>query len=586
MSNVLLVDNDADILELLSMGLEAEGHYVRTAASGVEALGLIEQDVPEFLVTDLIMPNIDGEKLIRIIQSTPAWNAIRTIVVSGVAMEAPDLRKRIPCHIYIAKGPIAQTLQYLRDSLRNFDRMAELSRDSALGTEGIYSRHVTRELLEATEDVGQILDEVSDGVCRVDPQLRLVWINEAFARLLNRPAEAVLGRALPEIFGDDAATSIQALIAQASTSTARERDLHLPDGRIARAVLLSGAGRTDTTTPGSAAYPAAATLLWQDITERLLLEEQYENIVESANDLIWTSDLDGRVTYVSRAATRVLGRDPSQLRGGLLWEAIGICAASDLKALIDNLLSNLGSDSVDSLSVSEWAYRTHADDLDERWLQLRISPLRDRGGRIMGLRGTVTDITAEQRLLRDKEALLHEVHHRVRDNLQLIASLARLSDPDLLESRIAALSEIFHELYQERSFSRVSARPIVERVANAAVQTHQYPVLADDRLSVAVKQLPMKTAVPLALVLNEVIHDVCRRMPPGQQDSLRLRFTDEGPAAPERYLLSVVSGSPEPGTTHQPFANGSMIQLLVEQIGAKGGYAETGGGLSYEIRFS
>lgn len=583
-SNLLIVDNDPDILELLALGLESEGHRVRTANGGTAALREIERELPEVLITDLVMPNISGEKLIRIVRSIPAWASLRTIVISGVAIEAPDLRPRIPCDIYIAKGPIAQTLQYVRDSLNNFERMALLSRETALGTEGIYSRHVTRELMEVNEDVERILNQVSDGVCRLDADTRLVWINVSFARLLSMPEETILGRPVGEILGADTGAVLAELIHAGEAAGRRERDILLPDGRRTRAILLASVEGADR----------LATILWQDITDRLLLEEQYENIVESANDLIWTTDPDGRITYLSRAATRLLAREPQDLIGRVFWEAVPVSERASLQTLLSELLqwsgdateSSAGRDAFHDSAVSEWEFHPDTADDGPRWMQLRISRLRDRGGQTIGLQGTATDITAQRRLLQEKESLLHEVHHRVRDNLQLIASLARLSDPELLESRIAAFSEIFHELYEERSFAYVAAAPIIERVAAAAAQSSGSTALMPERLHVSVGDLPMRTAVPLALILNEIIHDAAVHQADERPEGSELRFTESGGSSTARYQLILTVGHPSADARLEPFREDGFVRLMLDQIDADGGMKQSDRGLRYEIRFS
>ena len=576
MGHLLLVDNDPDILELLEMGLTGEGYEVRTATSGVEALRSIEEAIPDVLVTDLIMPNIGGEKLLKIVNSVPEWRTIRTIVISGVAIEAPDLRARTPCDIYIAKGPIASTLQYLKDSLRNFDRMSEMGKTSTIGADGIFSRHITRELLEFKEDVDQILDHISDGVCKIDRELTLVWVNRAFATLVGKPEEAILGRRIDRVITTDEMQSLLYLAERRDPDAPRAVEVSLEPGRIARATLLYSFEEDD----------GYAALLWLDVTERLLLEEQYENIVESANDLIWTTDLDGTLTYVSRAAARIVGVEPESLLGRPLWNASSMVEQDSFRNEVDGLLAAARNGTLDTLAVSEWQH--HRTEGELRWVQTRTSALKDRAGRIIGLQGTLSDITEQRNLMDEKEALLHEVHHRVRDNLQLIGSLARLSRPEFLETRIAALSEVFDELYRERSFSDVDPRALVERVAHTALANLGKYAVDTDRFSITVPSLPMRRAVPVALLVNELVQDLGRAYP--EFDSrllhvslaevddgfcLSLGVDDAGDAAEDGGAAAAV-----------PLETDRIPYLLADQLGGSGEYRDTAAGRSYTIRFS
>ena len=566
MGHLLLVDNDPDILELLEMGLVEAGHEVKTARNGVEALRSIEDAPPDVLITDLIMPNIGGEKLLKIVHSVPEWRSIKTIVVSGVAIEAPEIRAETPCDIYIAKGPIASTLQYLKESLENFEAVSEQGRTATIGAEGIFSRHITRELLEFKQEVDQILDHISDGVCKVDRNLTIVWLNRAFSQLVGTKEESLLGKPIPAVLGEAAAPAVAALAQQTAAATRRAVEISLNQTRVARASLLY---------PFSHGHGYAA-LLWQDVTERLLLEEQYENIVESANDLIWTTNLEGNLSYVSRAARRIVGVDPEVLQGRPVWVGAYADDQPRVRREFEALLTDARNGTLDGLAVSEWRFSRRDDSVG--WAQTRTSALRDRAGRTIGLQGTMSDITDQRALMEEREALLHEVHHRVRDNLQLIGSLARLSAPELLETRITALGEVFDELYRERSFSDVETFPLVLRVVNAALATHGFREIPQDRVQITVSPLPMRRAVPLTLMVNEIVHSLCKSadatpstlsvmLQPGEPSSDASRPERRGGDTAMTLQIGTDRGD-DPATQYDRALDGTTIlALLIQQVG-------------------
>jgi PAS domain S-box-containing protein len=573
MGHLLLVDNDDDILELLALGLSAEGYEVRTAGSGLEALRAIESEPPDVLITDLIMPNISGDKLLNIVRSVPEWQRIRTIVVSGVAIEAPEMRQRIACDIYIAKGPIATTLKYLLDSLANFEEMTRIGRLEAIGTEGIYSRHITRELLDFKEDVDHILDHISDGVCRIDESFSVVWINCAFAQLLGKPEESILGKRIGALFAPADATAIIEMASGSAGTEYRVTEVRVREERVARASLLYSFDED----------AGHAALLWQDVTDRLLLEEQYENIVESANDLIWTTNLTGNLTYVSRAARRILGVEPGELIGSLVWEATVPPLREEFRVRLMGLIDAALADTITEPIVDEWPY-VHPDG-SERWAETRTSPLRDRANRVIGLQGSFSDITEKRALVADKEALLHEIHHRVRDNLQLIGSLTRLSDPDALELRIATMGEVFDELYREQSFSEIQPLPLLQRVVDGTISGTGCDSGMVREFDVAKETIPMRRAVPLALLVNEIVTQICRRRDGGGRHVLGIRLI----CVDGESVLTIGVDDIEPGDDDDrqiPIEADSIAGILIDQLGGSGYQARRGAGVRYTVRFS
>jgi two-component system nitrogen regulation response regulator NtrX len=79
--HILIVDDDAQIRSLLRTVLEAEGYAVRHAADGAEAAGLIADDAPDLVVTDIFMPEADGFEVLAVIKKS--YPDIPVIVVSG-----------------------------------------------------------------------------------------------------------------------------------------------------------------------------------------------------------------------------------------------------------------------------------------------------------------------------------------------------------------------------------------------------------------------------------------------------------------------------------------------------------------------
>lgn len=88
---ILVVDDEADIVRYLKMALEDAGFNVITASNGVEALEKVQQQVPDAISLDIVMPKGSGVKFFRELQKNSEWAKIPTIVVTGHARD--DLGK-------------------------------------------------------------------------------------------------------------------------------------------------------------------------------------------------------------------------------------------------------------------------------------------------------------------------------------------------------------------------------------------------------------------------------------------------------------------------------------------------------------
>ena len=187
--------------------------------------------------------------------------------------------------------------------------------------------------------------------------------------------------------------------------------------------------------------------------------------------------------------------------------------------------------------VSEWfalakAGQQHADEFrvvnregGVMWVNARTAPIVSDLGELMGHTGTVEDITkqkqAEEQIkasLREKEALLKEIHHRVKNNLQIISSLIylqaqRIEDPKVRQifedsqSRISSMALVHDNLYRSQNLSRINLSEYIQTLTASLFYTYriqpdlvQLKVKVDDDVLVSSDK-----AIPCGLVLNELM---------------------------------------------------------------------------------
>ena len=85
--NILVVDDEPDVREFIGACLEDAGFKVRSAVDGVDALQKIEEEVPDLMTLDMVMPRKSGLSLIRKLRKNETWKQIPVIIVTAHAKD-------------------------------------------------------------------------------------------------------------------------------------------------------------------------------------------------------------------------------------------------------------------------------------------------------------------------------------------------------------------------------------------------------------------------------------------------------------------------------------------------------------------
>jgi class 3 adenylate cyclase len=151
---VLVVDDDRVNRMLLTRSLEREGHDVRCAENGLEALELLHKDPCDVILLDIVMPELDGVSLLKRIKSDPVLHDVPVIMISGVDETDSVVRCiEIGADDYLPK-PFDPVLLRARISAGlTKKRLHELERERL---RGVFSRfvpeHVVDDVLERTDE--------------------------------------------------------------------------------------------------------------------------------------------------------------------------------------------------------------------------------------------------------------------------------------------------------------------------------------------------------------------------------------------------------------------------------------------------
>jgi two-component sensor histidine kinase len=318
----------------------------------------------------------------------------------------------------------------------------------------------------------------------------------------------------------------------------------------------------------------------------------------------WEWDIpDNRLTW-SDELYRIFGRDRATF--GASYEAFLECVVPAERELVDASIKR----SFATRTPFQHLYRVSAPGAP-RWVEGRGTVELDHEGNIVRMAGTAQDVTereqrnAEQALaqqerdqlnqrlqalnlelqgsLREREVMLQEIHHRVKNNLQVISSLINMQirkleageNRDALEeckSRVQAIALIHEKLYRAGDYARVPfaeyAKSLISSVfqANGDAAANVRLELQIDELALAVDQ-----AIPCGLILNELITNALKHgFSDGRSGTVRVRLAKVGPGTVGLTVGNDGIALPETFETRSSRSLGlNLVTTLARQLQAR-----------------
>jgi len=340
----------------------------------------------------------------------------------------------------------------------------------------------------------------------------------------------------------------------------------------------------------------AALLVSMDITERMKAEENYRLVVENANTMILIIQ-DGILKYTNPMSPLITGYTPEEL---ISRSFLDFVHPADREIITERYMQNLGGETVPQL----YDYRILHKNGDIRWVSINGTLMEFEGRPAMLY--FLTDITARKAAermltasLQEKEILLKEIHHRVKNNFQVITSLLslqrrRITDPetaaifDQSQNRIRAMSLIHEKLYQSKNLAGIDLAEYVSTLVHELYDNYRTSKgVVALRFSLQSLIIDIEKAIPCGLILNELVTNAFKyAFPPDlmRHPSLSLSLRTQDGNVEMVVRDNGVGLPPEIELNRTGSLGLMMVPLLAGQLGGTI-ECERGEGTSYTLRF-
>ncbi|HEX7119683.1 MAG TPA: PAS domain S-box protein [Longimicrobiales bacterium] len=438
---ILVIEDSATQAEELRSLLTDAGYETGVATSGEEALRMLETEAPpDLILTDVLMPGIDGYELCRRIKARPELGGIPVVLLTSLA-DPMDIVKGLECGAdnYITKpyeaGPLLARIRHVLDNralrqgsktslgvtIRFLDRTLSITSDreqivdlllssiedmvrtnkalrrsqddlaDAHAQLEAYARRMEREARLSEEKYRALMHHAHDAILVLDARGRIVEANASASAILGRNDAALTGESLVALAApEDAAQLQEALdrLAQGRRSRLEDLRFRTGDGDVVWCTVSLSLTPVDEEALGLAVL--------RDVTERHAAEEALreaiaflETLFETAPVATFAMDREGRITRWNAAAERIFGWSAEEVLGQPL-PFVPPEEAEQSRDLLERIFAG------ESISLVEAERRRR----DGRRIQVAIAagPLRDADGRVTGGVAMLSDITDRKRL--------------------------------------------------------------------------------------------------------------------------------------------------------------------------------------------
>lgn len=335
-------------------------------------------------------------------------------------------------------------------------------------------------------------------------------------------------------------------------------------------------------------------------TQQALIDSElkYRTLIENMSEVILYVDNSDKIIFANDNAIKMFGYNKSELLGQI---AVEVLVDPGYREFIRDRIKLRRHGFTDRYEA-QMKKKTG----ESIWVEISSAPLKDTDGKIIGSIGIHSDISDRKKYentietsLKQKDLLLKEIHHRVKNNLQIISSLIKLqsahvNDKEIhslfaeSQNRIKTMALIHEKLYRSTDISVIEFYDYIKNLVNSLYSSYGISI---DRVKPVIEfrsiYLDIDTAIPCGLIINELISNCLKYAYPDMRkgkisiDLMELNDSD--------YVMVIKDdgiGIPESVDFGNTNSLGlKLVKILSEQLG---GTAELirNNGSEFRISFS
>ncbi len=362
-----------------------------------------------------------------------------------------------------------------------------------------------------------MVETANEGIVIADAVQQINYVNQKTAELLGYEVDEIVGRNLMELIYTDDLCDYDKRVENLKRNIPErfERRFIHKDGTVRWMIVSVTPLQENNEFVGSLAMLTDITDMKHAELALRDSEEKYRLVVENAAEAIIILDKGGVVVDVNNKALEIGRLTRDEMVGEnfmVLLPRFGVNVEEAFNLFISNLQGN---------TVNENFWTVNIEGVEYHFIAHTSNIIRD--GEVNGMSIILEDVTErlniESRLrdsIKEKDVLLKEIHHRVKNNLQIISSLLNLQSVNIVNeydkkifmdsrSRIKSMAIVHEQLYQSDDLSSIDMEKYIERLAGSLFNSYNVNSLIRLSLDVENVKFGVNKAIPLGLLINELL---------------------------------------------------------------------------------